>query len=205
MILEVIPVGPIQANCYIVGDKDTNEVAVIDPGEEGNRIVDGLQKKGYKAKYIIATHGHADHIGAVKYLKQHTLAPVMIHGNDSECLIDSKKNLSIYMGVESVQVAADIILEDSMTFTVGRYDFKVLYTPGHSPGGVCVLTNSILFSGDTLFNGSVGRTDLPGGNHQQLIGSIRQKLLALPDDTIVYPGHGAKTTIKKEKESNPFI
>ncbi|MGE4284467.1 MAG: MBL fold metallo-hydrolase [Clostridia bacterium] len=205
MILEKITVGSLEANCYMVGDDDTKEIAVIDPGSEEQRLFDIIQRKGYIVKYIVATHGHVDHISAIRYLKEKTEAPVMIHSNDSEFLMDSKKNLSSLLGFDSIQVAADMIMEDSMVFSVGQYDFKVIHTPGHTQGGICILLKHILFSGDTLFEGSIGRADLPGGNYSQLLQSIQEKLLVLPEDTIVYPGHGEETTIKQEKAFNPFL
>lgn len=205
MILERIPVGHLQANCYIMGDKDTKQVVVIDPGDQGEIIYQIIIRNGYEVQSIIVTHGHMDHIGAVKYIKEKTGAPVVIHEADSSALTDSVKNLSALMGLECVQVPADIELKNGDHIKVGKYELQVIHTPGHSPGGICILTEDILFSGDTLFQQSVGRTDLPGGNPEQLIHIIRDKLFILPDDTKVYPGHGPSTTIAEEKQTNPYL
>ncbi|MBZ4644843.1 MAG: hydroxyacylglutathione hydrolase [Petroclostridium sp.] len=205
MILKVLPVGQLKANCYIFGDENTNEVAVIDPGDEGQRIYDVIVQNGYKVIYIIATHGHVDHISAIKYLKEKSGAQVVIHQEDSEALLDSQKNLSALLGYHSIQVPADIKVMDGKVLNVGKYRLQIIHTPGHTPGGICILVDKILFSGDTLFEHSIGRTDLPGGNHQQLIKSIQDKLFVLPDDVQVYPGHGDKTTMGSEKKFNPFF
>lgn len=205
MIIKCLPVGQLQANCYIIGDEDTKEVAVIDPGGEGEKIYDLMREKGYRIVYIIATHGHVDHIGAVKYLKEKSGAQVVIHKEDNSALTDSRKNLSVFMGVDCIQVPADRVVQGGEVINIGKYTLECIHTPGHTPGGMSLLADKILLSGDTLFKGSIGRTDLPGGNHEQLIRSIQDKLLHLPDDVAVYPGHGGSTTIGDEKKTNPWV
>ncbi|MDK2798462.1 MAG: hydroxyacylglutathione hydrolase [Clostridiales bacterium] len=205
MILKVLSVGQLETNCYIFGDDNTGKVVVIDPGDEGEKIYDIIVQNGYIVQYIIATHGHVDHISAIKYLKEKTGAQVVIHKDDSDALINSQKNLSALLGYHSIQVPADIEVVDGQILSVEKYSLQVIHTPGHTPGGICVLVDNLLFSGDTLFEKSIGRTDLPGGNHQQLIQSIKNKLFVLADHIKVYPGHGYQTTIGIEKEFNPFL
>lgn len=205
MIFEIIPVGMLEANCYIYGDADTKEVVVIDPGAEEEKIVRRILENQYVVKYIIATHGHSDHISGIKFLKEKTNAKVAIHENDADYLNDARKNLSAYMGTESIQGEADILLKEGDILTVGKHSLQIIHTPGHTQGGVCILSGNILFSGDTLFQDSIGRTDLPGGNYEQLISSIKEKLLTLDENVKVYPGHGGQTTIKHEKNHNPYL
>jgi len=205
MILESLTVGRLETNCYITGDEKTNEVMVIDPGDEDEKIYKTLVERKYEVIYIVLTHGHADHISAVKSLKEKTGAQVAIHQADSAALLDGRINLSIYMGSESVQVPADIELKDNSELKLGSYLFQIMHTPGHTPGGICIWTGNTLFSGDTLFWESIGRTDLPGGDYEQLLNSIREKLMRLEDSTVVYPGHGNKTTIGHERKYNLYI
>ena len=205
MILTYLAVGDLQANCYIVGDEDTKEVAIIDPGDEGERIYQHITENGLSVKYIILTHGHADHISGVKYIKDNTAAQIAIHQKESNTLVDSKENLAALMGRECIQAPADVLLADEDTLVIGKYTFKILYTPGHTQGGICILVEGHLFSGDTLFQRSIGRTDLPGGNYAVLIKSIKTQIMPLPQDTVVYPGHGPQTTVGEEKSENPFL
>ncbi len=205
MIVTCLAVGDLQANCYIVGDPETKEVAVIDPGDEGERIYKHITQNGFSVKYILLTHGHADHISGVKYIKERTNALIAIHQKESEALIDSRENLAALMGRECIQSPADVLLADEDTIAVGKHMFVVLYTPGHTQGGICILVDGHLFSGDTLFLKSIGRTDLPGGDYETLIQSINTKILPLPEETIVYPGHGPQTTVAEEKTGNPFL
>lgn len=205
MILELIPVGQLQANCYIFGDKEDKQAVVIDPGDEGEKIFKLIKEKDYNIKYIIATHGHVDHISAIKYLKDKTNAKVIIHKNDADALINPQKNLSVFLGYDSIQGAANIEVTGGEDLVIGKYKFKIIHTPGHTPGGICILLNKILFSGDTIFQRSIGRTDLPGGNHKELIKSIKEKIFTLEEDIIVYPGHGPKTSILEEKQHNPYF
>ncbi len=205
MIFDWMPVGQMGANCYIIGCEQTKEGAVIDPGEEGRRIVAKAKELGLNIKSIILTHGHIDHIMAVDAVKEATGAQILIHREDAPMLVDGKKNLSYFMGSLKNYSAADVLLKDGDTIKVGNLELKVLHTPGHTPGGICLVVEGKIISGDTLFEGSVGRSDFPGGSHDTLIASIKNKLMAYQDETKVYPGHGPSTTIGFERVNNPFL
>ncbi len=204
MEILILPVGPIEANCYIVFD-ESKEALIIDPGAEGQKIFREIEKHGLKVKYIVNTHGHGDHIGANQKLKELTGASILIHELDAPMLTDGAKNLSIYLGKNISQPAADKLLKDGDVLEVGKMRFTVLHTPGHTRGGICLLGEDVCFTGDTLFDGSIGRTDLPGGSYTELINSIKTKLFTLDDKIVVYPGHGPDTTIGREKGYNPFF
>ncbi|MDD2212809.1 MAG: MBL fold metallo-hydrolase [Clostridia bacterium] len=205
MKISVLPVGMIQANCYLVYEAESKEALVIDPGAKGARIQQEIEKLELKVKYLVNTHGHSDHIGANQFLKEVTGAPLYIHEADSSMLTDAKKNISAYLGREINGPAADRHLQDGDILEVGDLRFQVLHTPGHTPGGICLVGHGVCFSGDTLFAGSIGRTDLPDGSFEALLNSIRTKLLVLADDVVVYPGHGSQTTIGDEKSVNPYF
>ncbi len=198
-------VGQLGANCYIVYCEKTLKGAVIDPGGNGKEIIEQLTGKNIELMYIFNTHGHADHIAANDDIKLATGAPVLIHGDDAHMLITAQGNLSSYIGSQLICQAADRLLNDGDKFTVGEIEFQVIHTPGHTPGGICLKADHVLFSGDTLFEQSVGRSDFPGGSHSQLVNSIKNKLLVLADNTTVFPGHGGSTTIGDERRANPFI
>ncbi|HHT51147.1 MAG TPA: MBL fold metallo-hydrolase [Eubacteriaceae bacterium] len=203
MILEIIPVGLLAANCYIIGCEDTNEGVVIDPGENGEKILSKIEELGLNIKYIILTHGHFDHIGAVNEVKNNTNGLVAIHSLDKEMVEDEKRS-----GNNRRSVAIDsynVDLKDGDIITIGNLDLKIIHTPGHSPGGICIYTEDTVFTGDTLFAGSIGRTDFYKGNMEELLFSIKNKLFTLPNDTKVYPGHGPSSTILEEKNTNPFF
>lgn len=206
MILDKMAVGSYAANCYFLVDESTLETFVIDPGSEAKRIVEHIQKKGYQVSKILLTHGHGDHIGAADELRKVFSVPIAIHSEDAKMLECHTENLSHHME-KSVAFSADESLNDRAVLTLGKSKIKVIHTPGHTQGGVCFFVESenILISGDTLFYGSVGRSDLPGGNHKQLIQSIIQNLMTLKDDVVVYPGHGSSTSIGFERKKNPFI
>lgn len=200
-----LEVGQLGANCYIVYCTKTLQGAVIDPGGDGMAIIKILKRDNIKVACIINTHGHADHIGANDEIKEATGAPILIHAADAKMLISAHGNLSSYIGSNLICEPADRLLEDGEKFMVGEIEFQVIHTPGHTLGGICLLANDTLFSGDTLFAQSIGRSDFPGGSHNQLIHSIKIKLLVLADPIIVLPGHGPATTIGEERQSNPFL
>lgn len=198
-------VGLLGANSYIIYHDVTGEAAVIDPGGDGKRIISEISSKQLKIKYILLTHGHFDHIDAVGLLKEKTGAKVAIHREDASALGDSYRNLSFSIGIESIQPQADIILEHGDNIVIGDLVLSIIHTPGHSPGSISIICKELVFTGDTFFKGSIGRTDLPGGDLEQILTSIKERLLTLDDDTIVYPGHGPKTTIGVEKLTNQFL
>ncbi len=190
-------------NSWLVWDDESREAMLIDPGGKSAQLL--ARVKDLKLKYIINTHGHGDHIGGNTYFSNATAAMLAIHEADAAMLIDNRKNLSAYMDMPLELKAADLLLHDGDTIQIGGYQFDVIHTPGHTPGGICLYCDKLLFAGDTLFEQSIGRTDFPGGSHRQLIDAIKTKLFILPDDTVVFPGHGPKTTIGIEKKINPFI
>ncbi|MDA8229639.1 MAG: MBL fold metallo-hydrolase [Desulfitobacterium hafniense] len=204
-MLEVKPMGTMGANCHLYYCNETKKAALVDPGAEADRIFRWVQEKGVKVEYILLTHGHLDHIGAVDELRDQLGAQVGIHSGDSAMLTDARKNMSSYFGSAVVLKPADILLQDGQVIMVGKEKITVLATPGHSLGSVCFLTGDGLISGDTLFAGSIGRTDFPGGSLNELLNGVTKKLLVLPEETRVYPGHGENTTIGKEKRENPFL
>lgn len=200
-----IDVGNLGTNCYLVYCEHTRETAIIDPGDHGDTILRKIQQEKLKPVCIINTHGHADHIGANAKVKEATGVPVYIHGADAGMLTSAAKNLSGFVGAGFTCPPADRILSDGDVLSVGQITIEVLHTPGHTPGGICLNTGGAVFSGDTLFAESIGRTDFPGGSYSQLITSIKDKLMTLADDTKVFPGHGPETTIGWERKMNPFI
>lgn len=200
-----LPLGIYQANCYVLYDEKTKETAIIDPGGDFPVLKSYIEDNGLLIKYIILTHGHADHIGALKELKDYTGAAICIHMEDHEMLNDKSKNYSESIGSGMIEMSADKFFTDGDVLLLGVEELKIIHTPGHSRGGICVYCDGILFSGDTLFACSIGRTDLNGGSYSEIIASIKNKLLVLPEDTAVYPGHGSSTTISIEKEMNPFL
>lgn len=198
-------VGALGTNCYIVYCEQTRQAAVIDPGGSAEEIMALVNREKLHVLYIINTHGHADHILANDRIKQATGAAIAIHEYDADMLQNAQRNLSMFIGGSTSCAPADRLLKDGDTVEVGAISFKILHTPGHTPGGICLLTDGLLFSGDTLFCESIGRTDFPGGSYSQLINSIKEKLMPLEDAVKVLPGHGPDTTIGWERKMNPFI
>lgn len=205
MIFEGFPVGALEANCYIIGDKDTGEAAVVDPGGDAQRILNKLKKHNLNCRYIILTHAHWDHIGDLDKVQKATNAQVLIHAEDARALQNPKRNFSFFMGSSSSFPAPDRVLQDKDVIKVGKLTIEVIHTPGHTPGGISLKVGDNLITGDTLFAGSVGRSDFPGGSHKQLIKSIKEKLLLYPPETKVWPGHGPDSTIGDESKYNPFL
>lgn len=204
MIIKLLEVGPLMANCYIIGCETTRVAAVIDPGDEAARILDTAGEKNLKIDYIINTHGHFDHVGANRKLKEATGAQLMIHRQDVPMLRSVSASAAVWGLKAEDSPDPDRILEDGNTIRVGDITLAVIHTPGHSPGGISLHTDKCVFVGDTLFAGSIGRTDFPGGDFNTLISSIRKKLFVLGDDVRVLTGHGPDTTIGREKQFNPF-
>ena len=202
MIIKRLELGMFASNCYVIGSESTKEGLVIDPGDEPNRILNSIKALGLDIKLILVTHGHIDHISAVNKVKEATGAEVAIHADD----VGALKGGGWFLGIPRPTVPPpERLLNDGDNIDVADLHFKVLHTPGHSPGGVCFLGDGVVFTGDTLFCQSIGRSDIGEGNHRQLINSIMTRLMTLPDKTIVYPGHGPETTIGEERRSNPFL
>jgi len=222
LIHEVLPVGLLHCNCHIVGDPQTREAIVIDPGDDASRILKVIERRHLKVTAIVVTHTHIDHVVGLNRVHQATGAPVYMHADDLGLynLLDQQAAWIGWKAPEKVQL--DRLLKDGDAIRWGLLEAQVLHTPGHTPGSICLYMpadapasraeekpggrgNSTLFAGDTLFAGSIGRTDLWGGSFEEIMRSLNGKLLALPDDTIVYPGHGEATTIGQERETNPFL
>jgi glyoxylase-like metal-dependent hydrolase (beta-lactamase superfamily II) len=205
LIIKTLTVGPIQANCYILGCEETLEAAVIDPGDEADRILHALAESSLTAKLIINTHGHFDHVSANKRLKEVTGAPILIHSLDAPMLNQLSSSAAAFGLAADNSPGPDKELNDGDEVTFGNTLLKVIHTPGHTPGGISLYAADFVLVGDTLFAGSIGRTDFPGGSFEALKESIRQKLFVLGDHVKVYTGHGPPTTIGEERRSNPFV
>ena len=201
MILKKFVVGALETNCYVFADEETGDAAVIDPGGDSAKIKNFIKKNNLKLKYVINTHGHGDHIGGNSDFG----ADVLVHKLDKDFLRDPHLNLSASFGAEINSPQAARLLNDGDKVTIGRLSLEVMHTPGHTPGGICLKCGNLIFSGDTLFFEGVGRTDIPNASWEILLGSIKNKLMALPDACKVYPGHGPQTTIGHERQHNPFL
>jgi hydroxyacylglutathione hydrolase len=225
LIHEILPVGMLQCNCHIVGDPQTREAIVIDPGDDAAKILEIIQRHHLKVTAIIVTHTHIDHVIGLRRVREATGAPVYVHGDD----LDLYRMLDVqaaWLGMKPPeQVQIDQLVREGDVIRWGPYQVQILHTPGHTPGSICLYMpadvpgassddhpakavkhgTGNLFAGDTLFKGSIGRTDLWGGSYEGILRSLKGKLLELPDNTIVFPGHGDSTTIGKERETNPFL
>jgi glyoxylase-like metal-dependent hydrolase (beta-lactamase superfamily II) len=204
MIIHTMPVGQLQANCYVVGCSDTHQAMVIDPGGEGDKILSIVEAERLTVAAVVNTHGHFDHVGANKHLKKATGGDLMIHRLDAPMLKHMAQSAAAWGLQVDESPEPDRLLEDGDTIMCGNIEFKVLHTPGHSPGGISLYADNAVFVGDSLFAGSIGRTDLPGGSLDTLIQSIQTRLFSLPDDVVVYSGHMNSSTIGREKRTNPF-
>ena len=205
MKYENVIVGPLETNCYLIYCEETLECAVMDPGAEPRKIIQAIAERSLKPVVLIDTHGHVDHVGANKDIIEKYEIPLLMHEADAPMLKSIlQSGLGLFLGARN-SPPPDKFLSDGDELKIGTFSLKAIHTPGHSPRSLSFLYDKILFSGDTLFCGGVGRTDLPGGSWEELICSIREKILTLPDDTWVLPGHGPHTTIAQERSSNPFI
>lgn len=205
MIIKTLPVGPLQVNCYIVACPRTKKALIIDPGDEAEHILRVIEQEGVEPKMLVNTHAHFDHVGGNSAIIEKTGIEFCIHKDDVPLLQQASRQAASY-GLPAVDSPAPSrLLHNGDLLEIGDLSFEVIHTPGHSPGGICLYGEGHLFSGDTLFAGSIGRTDLPGGDMQQLLGHIRSQLMVLPASTVVHPGHGPESTIGAEQSSNPFV
>ena len=207
MIQKGLEVGLLQVNCYIIGDEATKEAVVIDPGGDEDEILDALKYHQLKLKYIIDTHGHFDHVDANQPLKAATGAQILIHEADAGMLSQPSAEAMFFTGNRLRTSQADVLLKEDDIISFGAYRLKVLHTPGHTPGGISLVMEGqpYVYVGDLLFNGSIGRTDFPGGSFEALIEAVRTKIFTLGDNYTVYPGHGPVTTVGQERKYNPFF
>ena len=207
MVHEIFPVGPLQCNCSVIGDEESREAIVIDPGDEIEAIVAVLDRHQLRVRQIVVTHAHIDHVGGAMKLKALTGAPILLNEND-DALLRMLDVQASWLGMRDPgRVIVDVNPTDGDEVRAGNLRASVIQTPGHTQGSICLFfsTENTLIAGDTLFQGSIGRTDLPGGSYEQILRSIHHKLLQLPGQTIVIPGHGPSTTIQEERERNPFL
>ncbi|MCT4631817.1 MAG: MBL fold metallo-hydrolase [Firmicutes bacterium] len=205
MLLRKLVLGMYMTNCYIIVCEETKKAVIIDPGSEYNRIKAELDKVNIDLQFILLTHGHGDHIGAVPQLMEEYELPVYIHEQEKKILNNSNRNLTRQIYKNGIEIEPNRLLKDGEVLSVGSMNLEIIHTPGHTPGSISVKVGNIVFTGDTLFNHSIGRTDLPGGSYDTIINSIKEKLMILPDDTTAYPGHNTPTKIGVERNGNPFL
>jgi glyoxylase-like metal-dependent hydrolase (beta-lactamase superfamily II) len=207
MIQQGLAVGLLEVNCYIIGDEETKEAVVIDPGGDEDQILEVLNHHGLQLKTIIDTHGHFDHVDANQPLKDATGAQIAIHEADAAMLAKPSAEAMFFTGNRLRLSAADILLKEGDVLSFGKYRLKVLHTPGHTPGGISLVMegDTLVYVGDLLFQGSIGRTDFPGGSFEDLINAVKTKIFTLGDNYTVYPGHGPVTTVGHERKYNPFF
>lgn len=200
-----IPETGFAGNCYVIFSEETKAGIIVDPAIGGKEIVNMLEKEGIDLKYILLTHAHVDHFGAVPEIKDLLDIDLLIHEDDADQLLDEDLNFSNQMFPNPISLKADRLLKDGEILKVEDMEFKVIHTPGHTKGGICISIGNILITGDTLFAGSIGRTDFYGGDFDIIISSIKDKLFQYPDNTVILPGHGEQSTIGREKQVNPFV
>lgn len=204
LVVRSFAVMPFDENCYVVSD-DTGEGVVIDPGGMAKEILAYIREAKLSIKAVLDTHGHCDHIGANDAIRDATEAPLYIHKEDAAMLSNMRLNLSAFMGFKALSRPAEHLLSEGDKISFGQTELEVIHTPGHTKGGICFVGDGVAFTGDTLFAGSIGRSDFPGGSEVELIGNIKKKLLALPDETKVYAGHGPSSEIGWERKCNPYL
>lgn len=205
MLIHTFVTGPLETNTYLVADRATSEALVIDPGGDPDEILAFLAKERLRLRQIVNTHGHFDHVSGNRALKSATGAALLVHEADVPMLVEAAAHARLFMMRAENSPPPDTVLADREEIKVGSVVLRVVHTPGHSPGGITLLAGGVAFCGDLVFFGSVGRTDLPGGSERTLLDSIRRHILTLPDETVLYPGHGPETTVGQEKRQNPFF
>lgn len=205
MKIKTAPLGNLGANFYMVKDDETNEMFVVDPGASPEIVIDLIKDSGCNLRYIILTHAHADHIGALDELKKAYDVPVVVHNAEKERLNSDACTLCSMLRIKTPETCADICVSDGETLEFGRSNISFIHTPGHTPGSMCIKYENVLFSGDTIFNLSIGRTDFPGGSYDDIISSVKNKIYTLAPDTKIYPGHGDETTVEHEIMNSPFV
>lgn len=205
MIIETLQLGPVGTNAYIVGDPTTHRAAIVDPGDEPRRLLAVLARLGLSLEVIVATHAHFDHVGAVRPLVEAAGAPFLLFEAELPVLEVAADRAALFGITIPAPPAPDRLLREGEVLDLGGRAFRVVHTPGHSPGHMCLLGDGVAFVGDVIFQGSIGRTDLPGGDYETLIRSIATHLLVLPDTTVLYNGHGPATTVGRERRENPFL
>ena len=201
MIIKTIIAGPMEANCYILGCESSKQAIIIDPGGDYQKIIDCLEREGLQPKIIVNTHGHIDHIGANDKFN----LPIYIHELDAQYLTNPLKNLSALFGPSYVSPSTSRLLKDGDKIELGKISLEVIHTPGHTPGGICLKTDNVTFTGDSLFCEGIGRTDFPAASEEKLIKSIKEKIFTLGDAVTIYPGHGPCSTVGREKRENSFL